>query len=700
MESTRLLTFFLIAVTAVYTITAVYTLLNRSFRERRELELTIYLFAAALWTVVMVAPLLNGTSPDPLPLLVSPILTLLFYFLSRSFLYLKTNGRLFLIYTGAMGFWLAGLLLLEKTAVFPSSAFVFMLHGTWITLLAGTAVFTSRIYRQYARQPLHRNRILYWLWLLLFTAAAISLAVMGQTVLGSSLLLVTGLLATYVMFSSQLIDVRRLRRRLTGHFLAVILLVGLYLIGMFIAVTLQAQIILAGAAMALLVLLLFNPLLNSLQSITDNLTAGIDYDPRQTMRAYSLRISSVMELNELEVTMMHLIHEAMSSRYGTLFLVEADEGHILPIYELISVQGFGGERLSFGSFEIDSPVAAWLAEERRPLAQYDIDMLPRFSNISEMERDWLAGLGIEVYVPIHHDERWVGLLGLGPKQSDDRYFENDLMLLATLADQTAVALENARLLTDLVKLNRDLQETKETLIVANEQLNASDKLKSAFIGVITHEMRTPFANVNFSLELMRQLGMDNFSSPQHEAFDNVSQGVEVASMMVDNLITYASYLSKQRPLRPQPFDFTAMVEEQLQTLRLLASNRNITLDLLQPDKLPVVADHELLADAIYHLVHNAVKFTGDDGHIWVRTWSDADGVHFEVQDNGIGIPAAELDNLWRDFSQMADPLQRGVEGLGLGLPLVKHIVTEHGGMIQAHSEEGAGSVFGFTIPVR
>jgi len=695
MESIRLLGFFLLVVTVVYILTAVYTLLKRSFREQREIVLTIYLFAAALWTGAMVLP-----SPIFLTLLVSPILALLFYFLSRSFLYLETNGRLYAVTAGAMVFWLAALLLLMQTAVLPSSAFAYLFHGTWIIVLGGTAVLTNRVYRQYARQPLHRNRILYWLWLLLFTAAAITLAAMGQIVLGSSLLLVTGLLATYVVFSSQLIDVRRLRRRFTGRFLAALLLVSLYLIGMFVATILELPIMMAGAGMALLILLLFNPLLHTLQSITEYFAVDTDYDPRQTMRAYSLRISSVMELNELEATMMHVIHEAMSTRYGTLFLVEANEGHILPIYELIGVQGFDGEQLSFGSFEIDSPVAAWLAEERRPLAQYDIDILPRFGNISETEHEWLAGLGIEVYVPIHHDGRWLGLLGLGPKQSDDRYFENDLMLLATLADQTAVALENARLLTDLVKLNHDLHQTKETLIVTNEQLNASDKLKSAFIGVITHEMRTPFANVNFSLELMRQLGMDNFSSSQYEAFDNVSQGVEVASKMVDNLITYASYLSKQRPLRPQAFDFAAMVDGQLLTLRQLAGNRNITLDLLQPDKLIVVADSELLADAVYHLVHNAVKFTSDDGHIWVRTWLNGDGAYFEVQDNGIGIPAAELDNLWRDFSQMADPLRRGVEGLGLGLPLVKHIVTEHDGTIQAHSEKGAGAVFGFTIPAR
>jgi signal transduction histidine kinase len=70
-----------------------------------------------------------------------------------------------------------------------------------------------------------------------------------------------------------------------------------------------------------------------------------------------------------------------------------------------------------------------------------------------------------------------------------------------------------------------------------------------------------------------------------------------------------------------------------------------------------------------------------------------------VKDSGVGIPADRLPDLWEGFTQMADPLRRGVEGLGLGLALVKYIVRAHGGRVWANSEEGVGSTFGFEIPL-
>ena len=91
---------------------------------------------------------------------------------------------------------------------------------------------------------------------------------------------------------------------------------------------------------------------------------------------------------------------------------------------------------------------------------------------------------------------------------------------------------------------------------------------------------------------------------------------------------------------------------------------------------------------------------GTGGEVWVRCQGAAHKVRFEVQDTGVGVPADKLPTLWEDFTQMADPLRRGVEGLGLGLALVKYVVNAHGGDVFACGEEGVCSTFGFKIPVR
>jgi signal transduction histidine kinase len=345
-----------------------------------------------------------------------------------------------------------------------------------------------------------------------------------------------------------------------------------------------------------------------------------------------------------------------------------------------------------GRFAPDSPVAAHLGQTHRPLTQYDIDMMSQFQATAAAEREWLAGLGLEVYVPIYAHENWIGLLGLGAKMSGNRYFDDDLLLLSTLADQTAVALENARLVADLKRLNRELE-------AANRRLQEADQLKSDFISAVTHEMRTPFANVDFALQLLQQEGTANLTASQEEELAKVKRGVARAREMVNDLVSFAAFLSKQGELQLSCFDLRQKMGEAVRPLQPLAENKEITVRVNGGGApLPVRADPERLTDAIHHLVHNAIKFTDEGGAIHIRAWQEVGAVHFEVQDDGRGVPPEKLEELWEGFAQMANPVQRGVEGVGLGLPLVKYIVNAHRGDVYAHSRETVGSTFGFQIP--
>jgi signal transduction histidine kinase len=170
--------------------------------------------------------------------------------------------------------------------------------------------------------------------------------------------------------------------------------------------------------------------------------------------------------------------------------------------------------------------------------------------------------------------------------------------------------------------------------------------------------------------------------------------------MVDNLVTFATFLSKQGELSLESVAFSKVVDETLKTLEPIAHNKGQALRVDVPADLPLLqGDPDRLSDAIHHLVQNAIKFTGEGGEIRVRSRLEDSQLVFEVKDNGVGVAADRLESLWEGFSQMADPLRRGVEGLGLGLALVKYIVSAHGGQVFAHSEEGKGSLFGFRIPM-
>jgi signal transduction histidine kinase len=245
----------------------------------------------------------------------------------------------------------------------------------------------------------------------------------------------------------------------------------------------------------------------------------------------------------------------------------------------------------------------------------------------------------------------------------------------------------------MADLNRDLER-------ANEQLQELDKLKSAFIGVVTHELRSPFAALDFSMQLIQRYGLENLMPEQREQLKQVSEGLKRAETMINNLITFAAFLSKQGQLQMVPVNLRQLAQEAVKTLEPMARSRDVKITLQLSGPVPLVmGDRERLAEAIYHLTHNAIKFNRNGGKVTLTCRAVPEWVTVEVADTGIGIPAEKLPMMWQDFTQLADPLRRGVEGLGLGLPLVRYVVKAHNGDVWARSLPGQGSVFGFQIPV-
>jgi len=249
----------------------------------------------------------------------------------------------------------------------------------------------------------------------------------------------------------------------------------------------------------------------------------------------------------------------------------------------------------------------------------------------------------------------------------------------------------------------ELAASNAALVKVHNQLQELDRLKSAFLGVITHELRSPFVNITFSLQLLERYGLDQLVPDQREQFQQLKTGIQSAKLMVDNLVAFATFLSKQGELHLTPIKFDTLVENALIPLKFQAERKQLALSANLPpegDLPPVQGDAERLGEVIYQLTHNAIKFTAPGGKITLNVWVEAHALSCAIKDTGVGVPADKLASVWENFSQMADPLQRGVEGLGLGLSLVKYVVNAHGGEVWAESQVGVGSTFGFRLPLK
>jgi signal transduction histidine kinase len=170
--------------------------------------------------------------------------------------------------------------------------------------------------------------------------------------------------------------------------------------------------------------------------------------------------------------------------------------------------------------------------------------------------------------------------------------------------------------------------------------------------------------------------------------------------MIDNLVNFATFLSKRGEMRIVEVDVFTIMAMAVSLNESIATKKQIKLHTNVPANLPpVFGDPQRLTDALHHLIQNAVKFTQPGGQVWVRCQPTAEALRFEVQDTGVGVPADKLSTLWDGFAQMSDPLRRGMEGLGLGLTLVQYVAHAHNGKAFAQSKEGVGSLFGFQIPL-
>lgn len=660
-------------------------------------------FLQAFWHVVGTPTIIS----NPLPFYNTVLMAFLYFHLSRSFLHISDpNQNWWPMGIGVMllaVFAFEGLYAASRAEVslarfgtsYGQVAF-FILVTAWTAFYIVITLMTFRAFRR-NRSPLHRNRIKYWMLSLGFFWVSDVMVFFINPLLGSGIRLGATLLIIYAIMAYRLFDVSQIIRKVISYFVISMMTVSLYLVIIFVfrGMVLRGRIPeFAVISMGVLVVvLLFNPLLRFVEKFVDRVIFGRSYETSQLVREYSENISNIVSVERLAVVAVRMIRDNLLIDHGALFLVRP-KGTVLKLEPIKS-------SLPKGRLDARSPFARHLSQSRQPLMQYDLDMLPHYKHIADSEQRWLKRLDMEVYVPIHSQGEWIGLLALGPKSTSRRYFDEDLKLLRTLADQTAVALQNARLVEDLVRLNKDLEQAYNELDNANHQLRELDELKSAFIGVITHELRSPLINIDFSLQLIERYGLEHLSVDQQEQLAQLSHNFKAAKQMIDNLVSFASFLSKRGELSYEPVDIKAIIKDAITPNQPQVHQKNLDIQVEIADNLPALSgDSTRLTEAIYNLVHNAVKFTDSGGDIWVRCRANHNTVHFEVEDTGAGVPADKLPLLWENFAQMSDPMMRGVEGLGLGLALVKYVATAHGGDVYAESTVGLGSIFGFHVPCR
>lgn len=224
-----------------------------------------------------------------------------------------------------------------------------------------------------------------------------------------------------------------------------------------------------------------------------------------------------------------------------------------------------------------------------------------------------------------------------------------------------------------------------------------DKLKSEFVENVSHDLRSPLTLMKGYATMLQMVGPLN--EQQNGYVNKITSSVDRNTALVTNLLDL-SRIEAGVALKFEKVALEELIEQVVTTLQLLANQKKIQLDTttLQNSKTMIEADKSLLAQAIYNLIDNSIKFTGANGTVTLRLVATPASVTIEVQDSGIGISPIDLPHMFEKFYRSDRREVSSQRGTGLGLAIVHSIVERHGGKAKVSSNLGKGSCFSIELP--
>ena len=293
---------------------------------------------------------------------------------------------------------------------------------------------------------------------------------------------------------------------------------------------------------------------------------------------------------------------------------------------------------------------------------------------------------------------WAQIGGAVTSISEEREaFEGQMTRIdGSIIDFAAMPLPDGAMLltfadvTDAKRYERALEERNEALI-------AADRMKNAFIGHISYELRTPLTNIIGFSELLLEPAIGPLNDKQHEYLGDITASSKTLLAIIDDILTLATMDAGAMELKLDEVNVRAVIEAAILGVREAAVRANLTIHIAVADDVTNFrADEARVRQILYNLLSNAVGFSKSGDTIAINCWREEGMIVFMVADQGVGIPK---DQQWRVFERFETRSQgSGHRGAGLGLSIVKSLVELHGGTVSLESEPGQGTRVTVRLP--
>lgn len=370
----------------------------------------------------------------------------------------------------------------------------------------------------------------------------------------------------------------------------------------------------------------------------------------------------------------------------TLALINAPQGIILLLDENktlkpVATRGMDPKATEAMQFKLGEGITGRVAEEGRTIISEDVlhDSRAVKKHVRKLKTRAL------ISIPLKINDEVIGVLDIAATES--RYYSaQDIEFITVIAEQLAIGIRNAQLLTEQQKRTKELEEL--------------DKSKTEFLSIVSHELRTPLTSILGYVTLILAGKTGSINDTQERFLKIAKEQSEDLAKLIESLLESSRIETGRLQMRMGPVSMKEVINEVMGRLSGLAEKKKIKLKAFLPPRLPYIkADHEKINQVCINLLGNAIKFTPHGGKVEIKAIPERESLLVQVTDTGCGIPAKELPNVFDQFYQIGSHMRKTVGGSGLGLSIAKQIVDLHGGEIWAASKVRQGSTFSFRLPL-
>ena len=315
---------------------------------------------------------------------------------------------------------------------------------------------------------------------------------------------------------------------------------------------------------------------------------------------------------------------------------------------------------------------------------------PQINSFFNVNKEKLIGKGIKDLEKISSLSSLVAILGekLSPVYKKELEITENLILEISVLPIISLAGEKIGTLVLLRNI------TREKIV---------EKLKTEFVTISAHQLRTPLSAIKWTIRMLLDGDVGKLTDEQTEFLKKAYQSNERMVNLVNDLLNVTRIEEGRYLYNPEELDMIELIEKTIIPLKEIAERKNLKFEFLKPKEkeIKVRVDKEKISLAISNLVDNAINYT-KEGKISIQFEYDSKDkqVKFSVKDTGIGISEEQQKRLFSKFFRGINAIKAETEGTGLGLFIAKNIIEAHGGRIWFESEEGKGTTFYFTLPLK